>query len=245
MAIRLKDKPNTQQPIVGNLDYPYGKIKDNDGGGNGTPVNELVYNDSHQFFERLIQLSGIVANGLREGLGGVFQYYEALIITIKLWAAFKGEIRMLGSVDSVLGSFNGSGVGSGIYAGWQICNGNNGSANLVDRFIKATATSANIAVTGGANSFILNKNQVPQLDVVINDPLHSHSIPYPNLTANADSGGTGGAISTGTVTNTTSTAETGLKGTGAGQNVFVGTNTPNPISNQPSFYTLLFIQKMS
>lgn len=188
MAIQLKDKPNTQQPIVGNPNYPYGKIRDNDGGGNGTPVNELVYNDSHQFFERLLALSGLVANGLREGLNSVFQYYDALIITIKLWAAFKGEIRMLGSIDSVLGSFNGSGVGAGIYVGWQICNGNNGSANLVDRFIKATATSGSVGTTGGANSFMLNKNQVPQLDVLINDPTHNHQQSVTNTTLGFDSG---------------------------------------------------------
>ena len=57
-----------------------------------------------------------------------------------------------------------NGTASNIPAGWAICDGNNGTPNLTDRFIKA----GNIAgTTGGADSFTLT---------VSNLPAHSHNV---------------------------------------------------------------------
>lgn len=71
----LKSKTNVVAPTS---DYPYARIKDNPGDGTGTPVNELVYGDIHQFFERLMVKAGIVANGLPDNNYSGFQLEDAL-----------------------------------------------------------------------------------------------------------------------------------------------------------------------
>src|SRR5688572_8737357 len=57
--------------------YPYGRIKDNPGNNTGTPVNEEVYGDMHQFFEKLMDEAGISPNNLPENLIEGFQLYQA------------------------------------------------------------------------------------------------------------------------------------------------------------------------
>jgi hypothetical protein len=76
MAIKLEDKTNVVAP---NATYPYGKIRDNSGSSNGTPVNEQVYGDFHQFFAKMLAESGITANGLPDNQTNGFQYFEALL----------------------------------------------------------------------------------------------------------------------------------------------------------------------
>jgi hypothetical protein len=71
----LANKANVVAPSV---EYPYGQIKDNTGGNNGTPVNEAVYGDFHQFFEKLMAVSGVTANDLPENATNGFQLIEAL-----------------------------------------------------------------------------------------------------------------------------------------------------------------------
>lgn len=75
MARRLSTKTNVVAPGGA---YPYGRIKDDSGLNDGTPVNELLYGDQHQFFERLLEMSQITPNGLVENDTNGFQLYEAL-----------------------------------------------------------------------------------------------------------------------------------------------------------------------
>jgi hypothetical protein len=77
----LVDKTNVQAP---DSDYPFGRIKDNPGNGTGTPVNELVYGDIHQFFEKMMHESGITPNGLPENDYSGFQLFQALQTVILL-----------------------------------------------------------------------------------------------------------------------------------------------------------------
>lgn len=74
----LKNKPNVQAP---DATYPYGKIKDRSAPNvnDGTPVNEDVYGDIHQFIERLMNGSGIAANDLPENDINGFQLVESLM----------------------------------------------------------------------------------------------------------------------------------------------------------------------
>lgn len=81
MARSLANKVNVQAP---DSDYPYGRIKDNDGTGNGTPVNENVYGDVHQFFERLMAQAGISFNENPDNNYTGFQFFEALSSLIGL-----------------------------------------------------------------------------------------------------------------------------------------------------------------
>lgn len=72
----LENKPNVTAP---NADFPFGRIKDKVGSNPGTPVNEVVYGDIHQFFEKLMNESGITANELPESEYTGFQLMTALV----------------------------------------------------------------------------------------------------------------------------------------------------------------------
>lgn len=79
MAIALQNKPNVQAPGGA---YPYGKIKDNPGNGTGTPVNEVVYGDFHQFFAKMMAEAGITYNNVPDNATDGFQYFLALLKNI-------------------------------------------------------------------------------------------------------------------------------------------------------------------
>lgn len=59
--------------------YPNGRIKNNTGSGNGTPVNEFVYGDIHEAKDKLMRLYGISYNGLPDNETNGYQLIEALI----------------------------------------------------------------------------------------------------------------------------------------------------------------------
>lgn len=84
MARNLALKTNVEPA---DSDYPYGRIKDDSGSGDGTPVNELVYGDIHQFFARMFAKSGLIYNNLPDSDYSDFQFFEA---AQKLWKKFGG-----------------------------------------------------------------------------------------------------------------------------------------------------------
>jgi microcystin-dependent protein len=63
-------------------------------------------------------------------------------------------------------NFDGTGKGTGPLDGWVLCNGNNGTPDLTDRFIMAASTSGELGATGGTNSYTLTTSQMPS---------HSHT----------------------------------------------------------------------
>lgn len=95
MARKLEDKPNVIAP---DGTYPYGRIKDNTGANDGTPVNELVYGDFHQFFAKMAAAAGITLNGLPENLTNGFQYFDALQAVIN--ASLVGLLELKGNIDA-------------------------------------------------------------------------------------------------------------------------------------------------
>lgn len=58
-------------------DYPYGKIRDNNGTNNGTPVNEATYGDIHQLMARVMHYSRQTSNGLPDNDYNGFQLFDA------------------------------------------------------------------------------------------------------------------------------------------------------------------------
>jgi len=60
-------------------DYPDGRIKDNTGAGNGTPVNEFTKGDIHQTFLKAKRLYGIVENDLPDNETNGFQMLDGII----------------------------------------------------------------------------------------------------------------------------------------------------------------------
>jgi microcystin-dependent protein len=102
---------------------------------------------------------------------------------------------------------------------WALCNGSNGTINLVDRFIVGAGSTYNVGATGGEATHTLTINEMPS---------HSHSELYsPGLTTHAASGGYGGTNPVNTAT------QTGLTGGGEAH------------ENRPPYYALAYIQRIS
>lgn len=76
MARDKKFAPNidNSSPSV----YPNGKIQDNTGSGNGTPVNNYIYSDLHEMKDKLMRLYGLEYNGLPDNETNGFQLVDAL-----------------------------------------------------------------------------------------------------------------------------------------------------------------------
>lgn len=84
-----------------------------------------------------------------------------------------------------------SGAIAAVPSGWSLCNGANGTPNLIDRFIVAAGSGYGVGATGGNSSLVLAESQMPyhQHGVtvsgntaaigdhahVVADPGHAHS----------------------------------------------------------------------
>ena len=60
------------------VNFPDGRIKNDDGSGNGTPVNEQVYGDIHENFAKVMRLAGKSFNNLAESEQNGYQFLDAL-----------------------------------------------------------------------------------------------------------------------------------------------------------------------
>lgn len=59
--------------------YPNGRIENDNGSGNGTPVNEAVYGDIHETLAKAMRLSGKAYNGLPDNETNGYQFLDALL----------------------------------------------------------------------------------------------------------------------------------------------------------------------
>jgi hypothetical protein len=74
--IPLKSNINVDNSDPSN--YPDGRVKDNTGTGNGTPVDRNVYGDLHSNISRLMREYGIVPSGLPDNETNGYQIIQAL-----------------------------------------------------------------------------------------------------------------------------------------------------------------------
>ena len=101
--------------------------------------------------------------------------------------------------------------------GWAMCDGSNGTPNLIDRYIKASATAGE---EGG------NENNEVTIGIE-NMPAHTHTVDIPE--SGTGSGGEGGETQAATQRAARASVTTGE--TGGGQ----------PLNIEPQYYTLIFI----
>ncbi|MDF2457467.1 MAG: hypothetical protein K0R51_3460 [Cytophagaceae bacterium] len=76
MAIGLENFPNITPP---DSDFPSGRIKDDTGINDGTPVDLFTNGDVQETFAKLLRMSSITPNGLPDSEYSGHQYIEALI----------------------------------------------------------------------------------------------------------------------------------------------------------------------
>jgi len=74
--IKLENKTGVQAP---DGTYPFGKSLDRIGSTNGFPLNSANLEDYHQFFAKMFDESGVVANGLPDNDVNGWQLFEALL----------------------------------------------------------------------------------------------------------------------------------------------------------------------
>ncbi len=77
MATNKKNAPNIDLSDLPN--YPDGRIKDNSGSGDGTPVNRLLYSDLHEFFAKIMRMANIAYSGLPDNETNGHQLVAAAI----------------------------------------------------------------------------------------------------------------------------------------------------------------------
>lgn len=71
---KLSVNINNSDPV----NFPDGRIRDNDGSGNGTPVNEYIYGDIHEFFAKAMRESNLSYNGLPDNVQNGYQLFTAI-----------------------------------------------------------------------------------------------------------------------------------------------------------------------
>lgn len=75
-----RDKKNQQNIDNSNpADYPNARIRNNDGSGNGTPVDESVYGDIHEFHAKIMREAKVDYNNLPDNNTNGYQLYDALM----------------------------------------------------------------------------------------------------------------------------------------------------------------------
>ncbi len=135
-------------------------------------------------------------------------------------------------------------------SGWAICDGNNGTPNLNNRFILG-AGSKSLNMTGGAETVILNVNQIPS---------HSHNVAgYTSAEGNhghsfrvgGGDGGRGGGSGNGTTAGYTNTNVGVITNTYTSGNHSHNFNVDSRSTgenqsheNMPPFYVLTYIIKL-
>ncbi len=132
-------------------------------------------------------------------------------------------------------------IGS-IPAGWVLCNGNNGTPDLRNRFVVGAGSTYSVDATGGsADAIVVSHTHTATSTSVVTDPGHTHGLDF-NATLPFDGGG-GIPNSTfgGSVNRSTASATTGITVATTTTNASAGTSGTN--ANLPPYYALCYIMK--
>lgn len=123
--------------------------------------------------------------------------------------------------------------GTGVPDGWALCDGTNGTPNLIDKFIKGGSSNG---ATGGNEEITLTVNNLPPHNHTCSTDTHSHSISRSQYGYDND----GGSIQTWTIgsdyteTTTQDSHSHTIGTTGLGE----------PIKIEPPYYTLMYIMRL-
>lgn len=167
---------------------------------------------------------------LTDSIGNVIQTYDNLYGIVGVQSS-GGDTIPAGLISLWSGS-----IGS-IPSGWALCDGNNNTPNLTDRFIVGAGNSYAVNGTGGsANSIVVSHTHTASS--VVTDPGHYHTYTYSQPIGATPVGGGNNLTSPQSDTHT-STATTGI--TVATTNTTEGVSGTN--ANLPPYYALAYIMK--
>lgn len=130
-----------------------------------------------------------------------------------------------------------SGATGSIPSGWYLCNGQNGTPDLRNKFLVGAGDTYSVAQTGGSADAIVVSHTHTATSVVT-DPGHNHTYDKPS-SFSPQSGSATQCLTPIYATTNTSTATTGI--TVATTNASTGTSGTN--ANLPPYYALAYIMK--
>lgn len=152
--------------------------------------------------------------------------YYALCYIIKVTPDETDKEKMQILNVPIGGIINWSGTEADVPDGWHVCNGEDGTIDLRDKFVLGAGTKHIIGATGGSEEVTLTAEQMPS---------HRHTIDVAT-----GAGNVGGKLVAQNATGQF-TSNTNYSG-----GYFDGTSVATrPHSNMPPYYTLLYIQKIS
>jgi microcystin-dependent protein len=120
---------------------------------------------------------------------------------------------------------------------WKICDGSNGTPNLIGRFLRG-GSSSDFTTDGGADSqsITLSINNMPSHSHEVNDPGHAHTTAWG--TGWPEGGGNyGGAEYGGSQPTGDSFTDISIQNTGRGQ--------PFTVNTLPKYFTVIYIMKIA
>ncbi len=155
-----------------------------------------------------------------------------------------------------------SGSIANIPSGWYLCDGNNGTPNLQDRFIVGAGSSYAVGATGGSSAHTLTSAEMPSHTHsfsatsgnggghghTLNDPGHTHSANVKDSDGSTRIRGGGTSGSDG-VANTINSATTGISVNAVGDHTHAvsgntgGAGSGSAHENRPPYLALAFIMK--
>lgn len=126
----------------------------------------LANNSDHFFVQILNDADALIANQLVLDSGGtmVLQGANPQLVLNQTSISFYGMIVLF------------SGTIAQIPTGWNLCDGTNGTPNLVDRFVVCAGLSYPVGQGGGIAQQVLSAAQLPAHTHGVNDPGHNHGI---------------------------------------------------------------------
>ena len=142
-----------------------------------------------------------------------------------------------------------SGSIASIPSGWYLCNGTNGTPNLVDRFVIAAGSAYPVGAVGGsADAIVVSHSHTasfapPTATSTVNDPGHTHTTNAQRIIQNSGGisgrgyGETGADIFSATTGITVSTSLSG------GSVTVNATGSSGTNANMPPYYALAYIMK--
>lgn len=247
--------------------------------GSAFEISKGVYTHSGTTLTRTLLESTTGALLNLSGSAKVFVTAAAEDLMLTSGGTFSGGVTISGTATATAFSGDGSaltgieGVPSGVIcmwggavssipSGWYLCDGNNSTPDLRNRFIVGSGTDSggthDIGDTGGANSVTLSEANLPahthssgslstntagNHSHSINDPGHYHTINQGDNGSRWDGwNGSGGPSNT-------NTAYTGISINSAGNHSHTITGSTGSagsgtsVENRPAYYALAYIQK--
>lgn len=135
--------------------------------------------------------------------------------------------------SGVPSGFIGMWSGSTVPDGWALCDGENGTPDLRDRFVLGSGAKYSVGDTGGAEEVTLTEAHIPQ---------HRHGLQVANPSGQGFATTVRYLASSGSETFYTVRA---TKETGTGLNLLSGyAGNGQPHNNMPPYYTLAYIMKL-